>query len=191
MSRVPNRSSRSRYSSRSTACRIAARFAAAPMNPFRLRQSFRDRLMRGGSSRSMRDGHGRNSHSVLRMTLAMWHNIFMAAGFLKVFPTLDNVLIESWEEDNGVGKPYMSTLPPRTYGAPHPVRGRKIRCANPKCRRGGFDISQDISEMVYEKLTTREFVKDCLGDEGSPKGHKLGRDCTNTLHYRLTLKYKP
>jgi len=43
---------------------------------------------------------------------------------------------------------------------------------------------------MREKLTTKEFMKICLGGEGSPKGGGLGWNCVNTLHYRLTLKYK-
>lgn len=77
-----------------------------------------------------------------------------------------------------------------THGLPHPVTNRIISYANRNCRRGGFDIFQDIPEIKREKLATEEFVKICLGDEGSAKGGKLGWHCVNTLHYRLTLKYK-
>ena len=117
--------------------------------------------------------------------------IAVAAEFLKAFPTLETVLIESWQEGAGVGNPYTSTLPSRTYGLPRPLASPIISCANRNCRSGGFDVFQDIAEMVHEKLTTKEFVKVCLGDERSPKGGKLGRDCINTLHYRLTLRYEP
>ncbi len=112
----------------------------------------------------------------------------MVADFLKSFPKLANVLIESWEEGRDVGNPYTSTLPPKEYGPPRSIAGRTIPCANRSCRRGGFNILQEISEMVYEGLTTKEFVKDCPGDEGTPK--RRGRDCLNTLHYRLILKYR-
>jgi len=117
--------------------------------------------------------------------------IAVAAEFLKAFPTLETVLIESWQEGAGVGNPYTSALPSRTFGLPRPVTSPIISCANRNCRSGGFDIFQDISEMVHENLTTKEFVKVCPGDEGSPKGGKLGGDCVNTLHYRLTLRYEP
>ncbi len=116
--------------------------------------------------------------------------IAVAAEFLKAFQTLEDVLIESWQEGAGVGNPYTSTPPSRTYGLRRPVTSRIISCANRNCRRGGFDILQDISEMMREKLNTKEFVKICLGDEGSPKGGRPGWNCVNTLHYRLTLKYK-
>jgi len=115
----------------------------------------------------------------------------VAAEFLKAFPTLETVLIESWQEGAGVGNPYTSAPPSRAYGLPHPVTSPIISCANRNCRSGGFDIFQDIAEMVHEKLVTKKFVKVCLGDERSRKGGNLGRDCINTLHYCLTLKYKP
>ena len=117
--------------------------------------------------------------------------IVVAAEFLKAFPTLEAVLIESWQEGAGVGNPYTNTLPSRTYGLPRPVTSPIISCANRNCRTGGFDIFQDISEMVQENLTTKEFAKVCPGDAGSPGGAKRGQECTNTLHYRLTLRYEP
>jgi len=113
----------------------------------------------------------------------------VAAEFLKAFPMLENVLIESWQEGMGSGNPYTSTLPSRAYGRPHSAANRVIACCNRSCKNGGFDILQDISKMVRERLTSREFVRVCCGKEGSTKG--LDRDCVNTLHYRLTLEYTP
>ena len=113
----------------------------------------------------------------------------MIPEFLKAFPTLENVLIECWQEGMVAGNPFTSTPPSRTYGLPRPVTSPIISCANRRCRNGGFDILQDISEMVREKLTQNECAKVCIGDEGSSRGE--GRNCINTLHYRLTLQYEP
>lgn len=113
----------------------------------------------------------------------------MAVEFLKAFPVLEDVLIESWQEGMGVGNPYTNLLPRRAYGRPHSVANRVFACANRNCQGGGFDILQSISKMVHERLTTKEFVQVCCGNEGSTKG--LGRDCVNALHYRLTLEYTP
>ena len=74
--------------------------------------------------------------------------IAMAAEFLKAFPMLEDVLIESWQEGAGVGNPYSSTLPSRTYGLPHSAARRVIECANRSCKGGGFDILQDISSCA-------------------------------------------
>jgi hypothetical protein len=109
----------------------------------------------------------------------------VAVEFLKAFPMLEDVLIESCQEGVGMGNPYTNTLPSRAYGRPHSVANRVIACANRNCKSGGFDILQDISKMVHERLTTKEFVQVCCGKEGS------GRDCINTLQYRLTLDYAP
>jgi len=124
------------------------------------------------------------------MTIAARNRLIaMPAEFLKAFPMLDDVLIESWQEGAGVGNPYTSTLPSRTYGLPHSVARRVIECANRSCKRGGFDIFQDISQMVNEKSIVKEFTGICCGDESSAEGK--GRDCVNMLHYRLTLEYGP
>ena len=66
--------------------------------------------------------------------------VAVAAEFLKAFPMLEGVLIESWEEGMGTGNPYTSTLPSRAYGRPHSVTNRVIACANRSCKNGGFDI---------------------------------------------------
>jgi hypothetical protein len=111
--------------------------------------------------------------------------VAVAAEFLKAFPMLEDVLIESWQEGMGTSNPYTNTLPRRGYGRSHSVADRVIACANRNCKGGGFDILQDISKMVHERLTMKEFVQVCCGNEGS------GRDCVNTLRYRLTLEYTP
>ena len=112
----------------------------------------------------------------------------MPAEFLKAFAMLEDVLIEFWQEGMGTGNPYTQTLPSRAYGRQHSVARVIIQCANRKCQGGGFDILPDISRMVRERLTTKEFVQVCCGhEEGLPRG--LGENCINMLHYRLTLEY--
>ena len=114
--------------------------------------------------------------------------VAVAAEFLKAFPMLEDVLIESWQEGMGVSNPFTHTMPSRGYGRPHSLTNWVIACANRNCKDGGFDIHEDLSKMVHERLVRKEFVQVCRGNEGSPKG--LGR-CVNTLHYRLTLEYTP
>ena len=109
----------------------------------------------------------------------------MAAEFLKAFRMLEDVLIECWQEGMGTGNPYTQTLPTRAYGRSHSVANRVIACANRRCQDGGFDLLPDIAKMIDERLTMREFVQVCCGNEGP------GRDCVNTLHYRLTVEYTP
>lgn len=111
----------------------------------------------------------------------------MPAEFLKAFAMLEDALIESWQEGIGVSNPFTQTLPSRAYGRSHPVTNRIIACANRNCKGGGFDIRPDISKMIHERLTTKEFVQVCCGHEDRPRG--LGQNCINMLHYRLTLEY--
>ena len=113
----------------------------------------------------------------------------MAAGFLKAFPMLEDVLIEYWQEGIGMGNPYTSMSTTSAYGRQHSVASPVISCANWNCRGGGFDTLQDISRMVQERLTTKEFVQACRNSQSSKEGP--GRGCINLLYYRLTLKYAP
>lgn len=113
----------------------------------------------------------------------------MAAGFLKLFPMLEDVLIEYWQEGIGMGNPYTSTPTTSAYGRQHSVTSPVISCTNWNCRGGGFDILQDISRMVHERLTTKEFVQACRNSQSSKQGP--GQGCINLLYYRLTLKYAP
>jgi hypothetical protein len=53
-----------------------------------------------------------------------------------------------------VGNPYTNTLPSRGYGRLHSVASPVISCTNRSCKDGGFDILQDISKMVHERLMT-------------------------------------
>ena len=108
----------------------------------------------------------------------------MAAGFLRLFPVLEDVLIEFWQEGIGVGNPYVRQTA-SGYGRLHSLTSPVISCANWNCRGGGFDILQDISRMVHERLTTKEFVQACRNSQGSKKEP----GCVNLLYYRLTLKY--
>jgi hypothetical protein len=179
---------------RTSNARVTARLGSRHMVPRSpLRKLIRQRFSHV-KTLSLKEPGSNHSHALSRPESVLGSSqrgtITVAAEFLKAFPTLETVLIESWQEGAGVGNPYTSTLPSRTYGLPLPVTSPIISCANRHCRDGGFDIFQDISEMVHEKLTTKEFVKVCLGNERFPRGGKLGQNCINTLHYRLTLRYE-
>lgn len=113
----------------------------------------------------------------------------MAAEFLKPFPMLEDVLIEFWQEGVGMGNPYTSTPATSAYGRQHSVANQVIQCSNPNCKGGGFDILRDVSGMVHERLTAKEFVQVCRNSQGSMEGR--GRSCANLLYYRLVLEYTP
>jgi hypothetical protein len=108
--------------------------------------------------------------------------------FEKAFPTVESVTIASYEIGEGVYS--FGDEQRNTFGRPQPLEAGLIRCSNPPCRRGGYEVEHSLQEMVLEKLTEKEFSKVCPGDEGSPKGRRRGNRCMNVLRYRLTVKYK-
>ncbi len=109
--------------------------------------------------------------------------------FNKAFPDLEEALIQYYEIGDGIesirGYPSLGT-----YTNLHQVTEPRMRCSNKRCRRGGYDIEQEIRNMTYSKATEREFILHCEGDEGTPGGRKKGDRCMNMLHVRLKLKYK-
>jgi hypothetical protein len=108
--------------------------------------------------------------------------------FEEAFPTVEGATIASYEVGEGV---YTSEVPRNAFGTPLPFGSGLIPCSNPYCRRGGYEVDASLDEMRRDKVTEKEFVKHCPGDEGMPRARKTGRRCMNVLHYRLTVKYKP
>ena len=114
--------------------------------------------------------------------------------FEEAFPALEDAFIEYYEI--GKGTNYEKWAPrPRKPRYRKPVSLRTIGgckpCSNTRCNGGGFEIDFNVNEMVRLEQTKREFHESCPGDEGSPKGRRIGPPCLNTLYYRITLKYKP
>ena len=109
--------------------------------------------------------------------------------FERAFPTLETVTIASYETGKGVRT--FGLEPRKTYAVARPLRGGLVPCSNPRCYGGGYEVDHILSEMVSERLTEKEYVQDCPGEERSPKRRRTGMPCFNALHYRLTVKYKP
>ena len=78
----------------------------------------------------------------------------MSAEFLKAFPMLEDVLIESWQEGMGVGNPYSNLLPSRAYGRPHSVANPIIACANRRC--AWVQAQRDYHRRTARMLTLSE-----------------------------------
>lgn len=107
--------------------------------------------------------------------------------FEKAYPTLEAASIEYYETGDGV---FRFDDGPSRYCQPRPLREGLLRCSNPLCRRGGYEIDLKVGRMVSEGKEREELVMYCPGDEGSLKGRRVGRRCRNVLHVRLTLRYK-
>jgi hypothetical protein len=66
-------------------------------------------------------------------------------------------------------------------------QGRMLRCGNPRCYRGGYDIG-----MVGTPGPDRPEIPvdlHCEGDEGTPGGRKLGESCLRSI--KGTLRIEP
>src|SRR3989344_7490102 len=89
--------------------------------------------------------------------------------FEKAHPELEDAVIEWTHSDFGI-------KPSGKMKSSLKEIGGFIQCSNPLCQRGGFDIDIEIlNPMLDEKETMKKGILTCPGDEGSPKGRKIGR----------------
>jgi hypothetical protein len=102
--------------------------------------------------------------------------------FDKAFPELKDAIIAVVESDFG--------------NSPREVRwslrnnGPKMRCSNPRCKRGGYDFEYEVRMMMYTKDRERAIRISCPGDEGSPMGRRVGRECDFLIKGTIKLQYK-
>lgn len=68
--------------------------------------------------------------------------------------------------------------------------GGLMRCSNPQCQQGGYELDLQMHWMVPEKQTEREVSLHCHGHEGSPKGRRRGASCYRSVKGILKIKYK-
>jgi hypothetical protein len=69
--------------------------------------------------------------------------------------------------------------------------GPVMRCRNPRCERGGFNFEGQVVSMVDRHVTSEEVSMQCRGDEGSPKGRNIGRECDRAIIGAIEITYKP
>jgi hypothetical protein len=103
--------------------------------------------------------------------------------FEEAFPTLEEVTVEFTEYD--------FLLEKRTGIWKFSWDGGLMPCGNPSCRRGGYELDDPVRSMVRTQAVEKEIKLHCRGDEGSPKGRKIGRRCQHHIEAKITLKYKP
>lgn len=69
--------------------------------------------------------------------------------------------------------------------------GEYVDCSNPTCYNGGFSVGNFVRMMVASNQThfEKEYIA-CQGYEGSPKGKRHYRSCTNHFAVVIDIKYK-
>ena len=113
------------------------------------------------------------------------HFLFVQqTSFEKAFPMIEDISVKTAERGYGI------YAEPRRYTLGKNGLGEYINCSNPSCKRGGFEISHEIRDMISKKDTERKTMIVCIGDEGSPKGRKIGRSCINRIETEIKIKYK-
>ena len=65
--------------------------------------------------------------------------------------------------------------------------GTYIRCLNDFCYSGGFDFFDEINNMKSKNKEENSSSKFCSGNEGSPKGRRLGRSCLYKIEYTIKI----
>lgn len=68
--------------------------------------------------------------------------------------------------------------------------GPRAACSNPSCERGGYDFEFQVMEMVRQGISTEAVEMSCRGDEGTPKGRRIGRDCPMSIKGTITIQYE-
>jgi hypothetical protein len=68
--------------------------------------------------------------------------------------------------------------------------GEYFDCTNSSCYGGGFSVGNLLRNMVGARGTHLEAHEFCKGYEGSPKGKRRYRSCTNSWNVTIDIKYK-
>jgi hypothetical protein len=102
--------------------------------------------------------------------------------FEDAFPTVEEAVVEYTESDRGMTK--------RTGSFHMRYEGGLMACGNPFCRRGGYEFDDVLCGMVRERITQKRIRLSCPGDEGSPKGRKIGRRCPLSVDAVVHVRYK-
>ncbi len=109
--------------------------------------------------------------------------------FDEAFPEIEKIVIEVEERGDGVNLSGFCDSR-RIYKNPN-LPGEYIDCSNPLCYSGGVRIGSIIHEMVRARSTERVgSTSFCQGYEGSPKGRRRYRKCTNSFKVKVSITYK-
>ncbi|EMT38140.1 hypothetical protein TthWC1_2382 [Thermoanaerobacter thermohydrosulfuricus WC1] len=104
--------------------------------------------------------------------------------FEKAFPMIEDIEVKVIEYGEGVNEWNRE----RYYNKF--TAGEYINCSNRLCYNGGFSLGRIIRYMVMNNMKEYQTKEICQGYEGSPKGRRKYRDCLNTFHITVKIKYK-
>jgi hypothetical protein len=106
----------------------------------------------------------------------------LTSSFSTAFPTLESVSIKYTSSEMG----HNETLGYWNFSQ----QGGLIRCQNPRCQRGGYELEHIVSGMISEHLAEKSFRLHCPGYEGTPKGRHIGESCAYSISGTIKIKYK-
>jgi hypothetical protein len=99
-------------------------------------------------------------------------------------PQDEDVYLVYEEFDAGFAVPRMGRTV-RTFSPKE--QGRMLRCSNPLCYRGGYDIGSMTGSINPDRPEIPVHMH-CEGDEGMPGGRKLGRSCLWSIKGTLRIQ---
>ena len=107
--------------------------------------------------------------------------------FEAAFPTLEDAIFEYEVYDFGNEQPN-----PYAQGSSSTrwfrmaSNGGLLRCENPRCQRGGYEIDVEVMKMLAEGVIEKGVTLRCPGDEGTPKRSR-GDSCLYSVRGKIKL----
>ena len=101
--------------------------------------------------------------------------------FASAYPTVERAYVRFTETDFG------SNPRERVHNM---ADGPRATCSNSSCERGGYDFEFQVMEMIRQRIETEAVEISCRGDEGTPKGRRIGRNCLMSMSGTITIQYK-
>jgi len=100
--------------------------------------------------------------------------------FASAYPTVERAIVRFTETDFG------DNPRERVHDL---ADGPRAACGNPRCQRGGYDFELQFAEMVRHGIESDAVNVSCRGDEGTPKGRRIGQSCLMSMTGMINVKY--
>ena len=112
------------------------------------------------------------------------------AKFEEVYPGLSDAIIEWTENGEGAFHSKAKSFGQYEHKASLKQYGELIKCSNPHCKQGGFQLRPQVQTMAKNNQKEKEGEQYCKGKATSSKPKAYRQKCSNTISYRITLRYK-